>query len=55
MNMRVPTSVEKQVAMTLFYLADEGRLRKVANAFGVSRSTVSLVTRRACFEYCIRS
>ncbi|XP_046858179.1 protein ANTAGONIST OF LIKE HETEROCHROMATIN PROTEIN 1-like [Xenia sp. Carnegie-2017] len=48
-NMRVPTSVEKQVAMTLYYLADEGRLRKVANAFGVSRSTVSLAIRRVCF------
>lgn len=33
----------------LYYRADEGRLRKVANAFGVSRSTVSLTIRRACF------
>ena len=47
--MHVPTSVEKQGAMTLYYLADEGRLRKVANAFGVSRSTVSLAIRRVCF------
>lgn len=35
--MRTPVSVEKQVAITLYYLSDEGRLRKTANAFGVSR------------------
>ena len=34
--MRSPVSVEKQVAIALYYLADEGHLRKVANAFGVS-------------------
>ena len=28
--------VERQVAMTLYYLSDEGRLRKTANAFGVA-------------------
>ena len=28
---RDPISVEKQVACTLYYLADEGRLRKAAN------------------------
>ena len=47
-NMRLPTSVEKQVAITLYYLADEGCYRKAANAFGVSRSTVSVVVRRVC-------
>ena len=26
-----PISIEKQVACTLYYLADEGRLRKAAN------------------------
>ena len=31
-NMRSPVSVEKQVALTLYYLSDEGRLRKVSNA-----------------------
>ena len=45
-NMRSPVSVEKQVAVTLYYLSDEGRLRKVANAFGLSRSCVSLTIRR---------
>ena len=48
-NMRVPLSVEKQVAVTLYYLSDEGRYRKVANSFGISRATVSKVVRRTCF------
>ena len=34
--MREPVSVETQLAVTLYYLSDEGRLRKVANAFGLS-------------------
>ena len=38
--------VETQVAITLYYLTDEGRYRKVGNAFGVSRSTVSITVRR---------
>eukprot|EP00112_Aurelia_sp_Birch-Aquarium-sp1_P016418 Seg3721.2 transcript_id=Seg3721.2/GoldUCD/mRNA.D3Y31 product="Protein ALP1-like" protein_id=Seg3721.2/GoldUCD/D3Y31 len=46
--MREPLSVEKQVAVTLYYLADEGRYRKVGNAFGISRSTVSVVLRKVC-------
>ena len=45
-NMRSPVTVEKQVALTLYYLSDEGRLRKVANAFGLSRACVSIVIRR---------
>ena len=35
-NMRSPVSVEKQVALTLYYLSDEGRLRKVANSLGLA-------------------
>ena len=35
---RDPTS-EKQVACTLYHLADEGRSRKAANAFGIGKST----------------
>ena len=42
-------SAEKQVAITLYYLADEGRYRKVANAFSVSRSSVSLTVRNVCY------
>ena len=40
--MRTPVSVETQIAVTLYYLSDEGRLRKVANAFGLSRACCSL-------------
>ena len=36
-NMRSPFEVERQVALTLYYLSDEGRLRKIANAFGLLR------------------
>ena len=44
--MHLPVDVEKQVALTLYYLSDEGRSRKTANAFGLSRSCVSIVIRR---------
>lgn len=46
--MRSPVSVLKKVALTLYYLADEGRLRKTANAFGLSRSAVSIIIRKVC-------
>ena len=36
-----PISVEKQIACTLYYLADEVRWRKAANAFGFGKSTAS--------------
>ena len=39
-------SVEKRVAVTLYYLADERRMRKVANAFGIGKSTVLKLVRR---------
>ena len=42
----MPLSVETQVAFILHYLADEGRMGKVANAFGVGKSTVLKVVRR---------
>lgn len=44
-TMRSPVDVNTQVAMT-YYLVDEGRLRKTANAFGWSRPCVSVVVRR---------
>ena len=43
--MRKPVSVETRVAVTLYYLSDEGWLRKVANAFGLGKSTVSNIIR----------
>ena len=47
-RMRGPISVETQMALTLYYLSDEGRYRKVANAFGISRSSVFITVRRVC-------
>ncbi|CAL9695438.1 unnamed protein product [Knipowitschia caucasica] len=46
--MRSPVSVVKKVACTLYYLSDEGRLRKTANAFGLSRQVVSNIVRQVC-------
>ena len=51
-RMRYPISVETQMAVTLYYLSDEGRYRKVANAFGISRSSVSIIVRRVCAAVC---
>lgn len=45
-TMRQCIDVPRQVALTLYYLADEGRMRKTANAFGLSRSSVSIIVRR---------
>ena len=36
-------SAETQVAVTLYYLADEGRMRKVSNSFGLGKAAVSKV------------
>ena len=38
--------VDKQTAVTLYYLSDEGGMEKVANAFGIGKSTVSVIIRR---------
>ena len=46
--MRAPIETIKRVALTLYYLSDEGRLRKTANAFGVSRQAVSVIVRQTC-------
>ena len=43
------TEVERQVALTLYFLEDEGRIRKTANAFGLAISTVSVIIRRVTF------
>ena len=45
-HMRTPVCPETQVALTLHYVSDEGRLRKVANAFGLLRSSSSIIIRR---------
>ena len=36
------------MAVTLYYLSDEGGCRKVANAFGLAKCTVSVIVRRVC-------
>ena len=46
LRFREPVSVETQVAVTLYYLADEGRIRKISNTFGLGKSTVSTIIRR---------
>ena len=33
------------MALTLYYVSDEGRLKKTANTFGLSRACVSLIRR----------
>ena len=45
---RIAVSVLEQVALTLYYLSDEGRLRKAANAFGLAKCTASVIIRRVC-------
>ena len=47
MVMHEPVAVDTQLAITLYYLSDEGRLRKVVNAFGLSRSCCSIIVTRA--------
>uniref|UniRef100_A0A1X7UGV6 Transposase Helix-turn-helix domain-containing protein n=1 Tax=Amphimedon queenslandica TaxID=400682 RepID=A0A1X7UGV6_AMPQE len=44
--MHFPVTVETQVTVVLYYLSHEGRLRKVAYAFGISRSSCSIIIRR---------
>ena len=46
---RDPASVEKQVAAALYYLADKGRMRKVANSFGTGKWTISRIIRCVLF------
>ena len=50
--MRDPVEVDRQVALTLYYLADEGRMRKTANSFSLSCSTVSIIVRKVCRVIC---
>lgn len=45
-NMCAPVEVERQVAAILYYLSDEGSVRKTANSFGLSRSSVSVIVHR---------
>ena len=44
--MRKPISTECQIASFLYYISDEARYRKTANAFGISLGSVSLIIRK---------
>ena len=44
--MTSPEDTVKQVTATLCYLSGEGRIRKTATAFGISRQVVSKIVRR---------
>lgn len=46
--LRASIDVPTQVAATLYYLSDGGRLRKTSNAFGIAKSTTSTLVRRVC-------
>ena len=47
-------SVEEQVALTLYHLYNNGRLRKTASAFGLGKATVSHITLRICKEITVQ-
>ena len=38
----------KQIAITLYHLSDESHICKTANAFGVSRQSVSKIVKEVC-------
>ena len=38
--------VEMQVSVTMYFLSDEGRFRKTANALGIAKNTVPMIIRR---------
>ena len=41
-------SVEKQLALPLYFLKDKGSLSMTANAFGAACCTVSVIVRKVC-------
>ena len=48
-QMRMPLSVETKLGVTLYYLSDEAHYRKIANAFGIGKATVSKIICRVCY------
>lgn len=44
--LREPLSVQKRVAITLYYLSSSAEYRTIANLFGVSRSFVCKMCKR---------
>ena len=47
-NMRKAVSTEKRVALTLWFLATGADYRTIGHPFGVSKSTVCIVTKEVC-------
>ena len=47
-KLRVPIPFTKCVAIAIYYMVDECRYCKPANALGVSRATVSVIVREVC-------
>ena len=45
-HLRTPIWVEKQIAVTLYYFSDGGRMKKTTNAFGIAQCTVSVIVKR---------
>ena len=45
---RTAVSAEKKLALTLYFLKDTGSIRMTANAFGVAKSTVSIIVHDVC-------
>ena len=45
-RLRNAVPADKKVAATLYCLSDKDRMRKVANAFGIGKSTVTVIIRR---------
>ena len=41
-------SLEKRVAITLYYLKDQGSMKMTANTFGIARCTVGQVIHEIC-------
>ena len=48
-RLRTPISVAVQVGSFLYYISDEDRYRKTANAFGISRASISRIIRRVSY------
>ena len=41
-------NVEKRVAVTLYYLKDQGSMKLTANSFGIARCTVGEIVQEIC-------
>ena len=48
-RLRTPISVDAQVGSYLYNISDEGRYSKTANAFGISRGSISWMIRRVSY------